>query len=308
MNWLQEFLKLFPEATERQYSRKQRLEDVESAVSDARSNLSIGQKTLRDIEESDAWNYPWFWPKMSEVIKDSIPIPADLTKYEARHSLISALYKQLRHIEVVSVILRFIYPEEFGIMSPPVSSFLRLLPLEDNVSYYEQYLNVLEKIKNQYKLERIADADMAMWSASHLYLNPDYSAIVDDMREDEYFQDLLFRNTISGWGTIARQTKIDHILFAEAFLKHDYLISAVIAARIFESDIRELASKLDVKTGATKINQSKTGALVNRIGHKESSLHKIDISPGELKQWWGWRIEAVHELLPKNWTGGISGF
>jgi hypothetical protein len=298
-NWLQEFRRLFEEATERRTTAKQRLNEVEEAVANVRSTLNIDQMTLKSIEESNAWTYPWFWPKMSEISDLNISVPGDLSNEEARHNLISECYKKLKHIEVVSVILRFIYPEEFGIMSPPVISFLRISPLPNNVAYYEMYLEVLKKLKNHYELKRIADADMAIWSASYLCSDPDYSAISEDMRNDEYYQRLLFENTIQGWGSLTRQIKIDHMLFAEAFVKHDYFISSLIAARIYEEMLWKLGIKWGVETGAKKIDQSKSGALKDRIKKRQEELAKLGVSSGRLDQWWIWRNESIHSQISK---------
>lgn len=302
-NWLQQFRILFPEATEKYTSKIQRLEEVENAVSNVYSTLRLRTEILRIIEESEAWNYPWFWPKMSNITELDLCVPADLAIRKNQHDFIIALYDLIRHIEVVSVILRFLCPDEFGIISPPVLSFLHLSPLADSVEYYEKYLDVLRNLTNKYDLGRVADADMAIWSASHLYLDPSYAAIVEEMRADEYFQRMLFENMISGWSSLTRQTKIHHLQFAEAFLKHDYLLSSIITARIYEEAIWVLSKKWAVKPGARKKDQSTTSALIDKLKCKKRKLEAIEINPMDLDTWWGWRNDSVHtenQITKKN--------
>lgn len=95
------------------------------------------------------------------------------------HEIVAKLYEHLHHIEVVSIILRFVNPEEFGIISPPVLSFLQLAPHEDGVSDYRHYTEVLRRMRDHHGLARVADVDMALWSAAQLYLEPEFAALTE---------------------------------------------------------------------------------------------------------------------------------
>lgn len=82
---------------------------------------------------------------------------------------ISFLYKRFLHIEVVSIILRFVDPQNYAIISPPVEKFFSLQPKEDHVEYYVSYLNLLEKTSKHFRSPtRLADVDMALWCLSFL--------------------------------------------------------------------------------------------------------------------------------------------
>lgn len=74
-NWLQEYLGLYPEAMERRTSRPYDLGAVEDSVAGSRTSGLIGPEMLKAIEQHRAWDYPWWWPRLSEVWKDSLALP-----------------------------------------------------------------------------------------------------------------------------------------------------------------------------------------------------------------------------------------
>lgn len=292
-NWLQEFRDLFPEATERYTGRRQRLDRVEKAVFLARSLGRLEPETARAIEESEDWDYPSWWPRMSHLIDSPVEIPSRLIEGGDRRQLIKKLFDRLHHIEVVSVLLRFLYPEICGIMSPPVLSFLHLAPQPDSVDYYERYLGVLAKLQERYGLSRAADVDMALWAAAHLYSEQEFAGLVEDMRSDEYFQEMLLENMIQGWGVVAGKTRKSHLILAGIFLKHDYVLASLITARLYEEALLALGRRLGVGSGIQKVGQSKIAALKDRL-KRAPELQRMEILPQELDEWWGLRCDAVH--------------
>jgi len=60
--------------------------------------------------------------------------------------------------------MRFIDPHNYGIISPPVRYALKLLPKKNYVDEYLDYLSSLRNFAEEYKFERVADADVALWS------------------------------------------------------------------------------------------------------------------------------------------------
>ncbi len=104
---------------------------------------------------------PSWWQYRTEV-KKTRGLFKDLTKNERR--VISVLYSIFKNIEVTSVILRFIDPENYGIISPPVRCALRL-PAKDNyVDEYLDYLSILRMYAAEYSFITVADADIALWT------------------------------------------------------------------------------------------------------------------------------------------------
>ena len=292
--WLQEFHKLFPEATERQTGRRQDLEALERSLTPARSHMKVGSSELRIIESSAAWSYANWWPALSKTADSVVELPKNLELPDAKRQAVRALQDCLKHIEVVSVVLRFLCPEEFGILSPPVTWLLNLAPADDHVEYYLRYLNTLHDLARHSRgLRRAADIDMALWSAFYLSLDPAWASLKEEMEQDRYFQEIRLKNLVESLGRFGRETDQQRLLLAKAIVKHDHLTAALIAARSYESLVLELAQRLGVSPGP-KSRQTKVGSLVEKLGREPLKLRSLRLSPDRFDRWWHWRNDAVH--------------
>jgi hypothetical protein len=296
-NWLQEFYKIYTEAIERHTGIAQNLSAVEHALDSERAGGIITPQILRIIEESPAWTYPWWWPRMSKLFQGAVLIPTNFRVEGSRHKLIEEMWEHLHHIEVVSVILRFMCPEDFGVMSPPVVSFLHLTPQDNSVADYERYLKVLRIMRDRYGLLRIADTDMAIWSAAHLYMDRDFAALTEEMRRDEYFQQILLENIVQGWSGLTWQTGKRNLTLARVFLDQDYLLAALITGRVYEELLQELGRRWEVPPSMGKLGQSRTGALLDRL-KRHPDLQRLGTTARELDDWWDWRNSSIHQAPP----------
>ncbi len=141
--WIVECLERFPEETERWTGQRMDLARVEREVSEVLSQGKVGAAQVEAIENSPGWEYPRWWPRLSRSFGEPLTIPSDLSKPKVKSGFVEALYGKFNHIEVVSVVARFACPEEFGILSPPVTILLSLTPAERHVPYYCRYLEIL---------------------------------------------------------------------------------------------------------------------------------------------------------------------
>lgn len=276
--WLEKFRNLFPEATHLFTGRRQDLEAVERFLDPARTQMRVGPAELRLIESADAWSYPNWWPRLSDKLEKVIELPKNLTSPKARHKVVDDLQACLKHIEVVSVVLRFLCPQQFGIISPPVVSLLNLTPT-DHVPYYMRYLDVLENLAGYYGLQRVADVDMALWTAAHSYRNPAWASFKQQMEEDKYFQEVRLQNLLDGLSMYGGEVEEQRLRFARALIRHDHLTAALIAARSYESLVLETAGRLGIKRGPTK-----TGSLVDEFARHPARLRSFGLSPGDLQR------------------------
>jgi hypothetical protein len=246
----------------------------------------IGPEILKTIEDHPAWDYPWWWPRLSKVWNASVTLPSCRNDLGRWQEIVGRLHDHLHHIEVVSIILRFVYPEEFGIISPPVLSLLQLTPHPDSVTYYLQYTAALRSLRDHYGLRRAADVDMALWSAAHLYLDPQFAALTDAMAQDEYFQQKKLENLFRDWRGLSRQSAPQQMMLARVLSKYDHLLAALITGRVYESLLRDLGIQHGVHSRTQTPGQSKMGALVARLERIDS----LGISP----KWWKWRNDSIH--------------
>src|SRR6185312_6184540 len=76
--------------------------------------------------------------------------------------LIGSLLEVFKSIELVSIILRFVRPEDYGIISSPVERVLDSRRESNRVATYLAYLKDLRKVASNYGFRRAADADVAL--------------------------------------------------------------------------------------------------------------------------------------------------
>ena len=226
--WLRECHRLFRELLELHSRQKQDLRQVEREVRQARTGNHVTATVLQIIENSAGWTYPSWWPILSEKVKDHpIELPELLPAPQKKQEAIRLLYDRLRHIEVVSVVLRFLCPEEFGILSPPVMNLVNLPRARNHVELYCRYLSILTNIRDHYgEFKRVADFDMALWAAAHLD-STRHRIIWNQMLHDPYFQEILLSNLLEGFGRSWGQSDRERLMLAKILLDYDYMLAAL---------------------------------------------------------------------------------
>ena len=308
--WLQRFCELFPLATEWYTGQRLNLALVEGDLAYARKDMRIGRREIEVVESSSGWTYPKWWPRLSTEVEETIQLPFDLRSPLSMRRAIELLLAGLKNIEVVSVVLRFLYPWEFGILSPPVTSLINLSPRlhENQVDYYLRYVSLLRDIRKKYEgLERVADVDMALWAAAHLTTDSRYDPLVREMYGDPYFQELRLENLLEGLGPHWGGNEYQRLLFARVLVKHDHLAAAPIVAKTFEATVRQLGRRLGIQEkGLTpQKDQSMLGALVSKLDDCQE-LAVLGVAPGVLTKCWKWRNSSVHEDNPISKRDAVS--
>ena len=121
------------------------------------------------------WDFNDFWTIppiriLRRNLKKTRGLFRELPHKEAH--AIEVLYDILKNIEVVSVVLRFIDPYNYGIISPPVRYTIRQGPGKNYVDEYLEFLRILRHYKEAYEISRIADVDIALWILSQKCILP----------------------------------------------------------------------------------------------------------------------------------------
>jgi len=293
--WIQEFHGLYPVATERHTGRSQNLSQVEDLVNQTRQGWEVNRRVLEIIEDPDSgWDYPKWFPRLSAQLEQPFPLPTHIYSQQGKRAAVKSLHEAIKNIEIVSVILRFMCPDVFGIFSPPVASFLRLSPLPSPIDTYLMYLNVLKNFVEHYKvLKRVADIDMALWSAAHLVHDPAYAPLKEEMYGDEFFHETRLRNLLKGLEGFWRRTGMQRLIFARVVLERDHVLASVIFARVYESVLREMMEYHGLLKG---VIQKIDLALVQQI-ERRSEIASLGLQQGQLEALWKLRNKAVHGEL-----------
>lgn len=292
--WIQECNALYPEVLGHKAKKTVRLKELEAAILKLNDRRQIVPEALSLIEEGDYWPYPDWWPKLSGQLKSAIPLPAQLGSLGDKERTIEALLLPLKHIEVVSILLRFTCPKEFGIMSPPVLGLLGIIPGLGSTYQYLRYLSDLVRLRELYQgrsdLNRIADYDMALWAAAHLEGPDDAARLRDEIEQDKDFQQIRLGNLMEGLASKWRTSIGGRLLLAEALLTHDHVAAAVMVGRCYEQIIRK-ASDL---VGRKIVFGHQENPIGKQLAVIENELRQTVVIPCQLASWWPLRNDAVH--------------
>jgi len=297
--WLRQFFDLYSDATQK-YTRK-RLDPgaLESAVAAVRSDFQVRPKELEIIEQSPFWTHPSWWPELSKNLDPPVPVPRDLKSPSQKRRLVIDLWERLKHIEVVSVLLRFARPDEFGIISPPVVALLSLTPItgEDYVDHYMRYLSVLRKLMRHYSesgLNRAADIDMALWSAAHLSLEQNYADLAENMRTDKYFQRVRLENMLRGFGESWGSSDREQLVLARTILKHDAGLAALIAGKCYGTILQEVAKRAGAASGSYDQEKDTLAFLEDKLARRPRIMTALTVTRDDLRRWRQSRNDAIH--------------
>jgi len=131
------------------------------------TDRSLSYSMIRMLTRRKYWDFKdhWMvpdWRNLIKRLKKTKGIFKDLPAKEK--NAIAILYDIFKNIEVVSIILRFVDPHNYGIISPPVRYALKQFPSENYINEYFNYLSALRSYAKEYKFDRVADADMALWA------------------------------------------------------------------------------------------------------------------------------------------------
>lgn len=152
---------------ERLSGRVERLDSVERAVAGVRSSRKLTHDALTKIIKSPDFSAAqkyWTWPtpeEMKEGLADAIDL-WNLPKNEK--ALIRKLRGVFKTFEATSVVLRFVVPEEYGILSTPVEHLLGIQPAAESIDRYLNYVRNLREIRDARKFETAAKVDQALWT------------------------------------------------------------------------------------------------------------------------------------------------
>lgn len=270
-----------------------RFEKLFSPVKEGREELSL--KHLIAIRDDYAFANWWKMPEISE--KDFVPLKGAFVRLMPKdREVIGKLFDLLMNIEIVSCVLRFIDPQNYGILSPPVENILDVRGRHKIVRYLN-YLGHLEELKNEYNFKRIADVDMALWSLANI-LNYSYLRhhSVYSKIYDEYKQTANLVKKIMANNALAQLKEEEPLYKAELFLDTDHVVAGLIAGRELDLFVKNLCTKYGINLKKRK----KTGELVPRTIYEltdklaeEKRIFKEDQI--EIEEWWKLRCGITHK-------------
>lgn len=285
------------------------LEKVFLPVKNCKEELS--PKHLEAIRDDYAFEKWWKMPGIKE--EDFSPLEGIFSKLEPHNKeIVGKLFDLVKNIEIVSCILRFIDPQNYGIMSPPVENILNVKG-KHPIEKYMNYLKNLDELKEEYNFSRIADVDMALWALanilnySHLRHYPTYYDIYEVYEQTANpVKKIMARNSLE-------QLKEEKPLFkAELFLDSDYVMAGLVAGREADLFVKELSKNNGIKLLERTRRMDVRYLTVPELAEMFFTRKLITREEKEnIKKWWKYRCDLVHEgkisITPENVKEMIEG-
>ena len=264
-DYLHTCLALHSDLTEILYGRRQDIRRIEDATAEIRESRQLTYEDIEKILDRDIWNADMFgyWPKRQDIesiLKSKIWNFKDLPGRQ--DDVITDMYSVFRQIEPISVILRFVMPEEYGIISAPVEKVLgmnyfgsyEIHPEYSHLEKYKIYLCDLRSLRKERDFDRVADVDMALWVLQIGVLERRFKdhedqeilrRLREDFRQDSKLREIQARNLTKH---LFRPDTMHRLDLAEALLSSDLQFAGQIAGIEFERSIKR-KTKANPKDG-----------------------------------------------------------
>lgn len=167
-DYLHACAQLHPSLLERLSGKAERLESVERAVAGVRSSRRLTADALNKIVASPDFSGAqkfWTWPSAAEMQAGLGGQELDLWNLpKNERALIKKLRGVFKTFEAVSVVLRFVVPEHYGILSTPVEHVLGIQPAAESIDRYLNYVANLREIRDKRRFKTAAQVDQALWT------------------------------------------------------------------------------------------------------------------------------------------------
>ncbi len=291
--YLQQCLSEFSAVCKLKYNFEFDLASVEAKVRHLRGREPLTYADLRYFESPEHWWFQRFWvfpprervePALEKETFDFWNLP----KRDEERTIRRLLYI-FKSIELVSIILRFIRPEHYGIYSSPVQHMLNIRHGRDLVETYLSYISNMREIGSHHGLARVADVDMALWVLHEKCFGTHRDqAIAAAYAADDFMLQLSARNLV------APLAELSDARLARALSSVKPDVAVLVACHAFEVLIRKLAERL---------GQSAAGVRHPLENIIESLPNYGLVTPVRRALWRNiktWRNEVIH-------TGALLG-
>ena len=259
-DYLHTCLSLHRAVTELRFKNVQPLDRVErdvQAVFAGRLTYEVHQRILNP----KLWNPGMFgyWPPDDEL-KRAFGAGWDLSRLpDGEDEMIRKLLEVYRQIEPVSVVLRFVKPKHYGIVSPPVEKILGIGPRRRQNDRYQKYVDSLRELRKCRGFQTAAEVDMALWALQvgvldgflkrHGEHGGKAAEIERAFKEDVRLRQLRARNLIK-----PLFDELSKLQLAEALIPTDLEIAGQIAGIDFEYWVRRwLGTEPNERDGLHKV-------------------------------------------------------
>ena len=285
-DYLHACLDAFGDVSERLYGSRFDLAAIERKVAPLQRREMLTYRDLAYFVAREHWWFEKFWvfppeetvtPALARAKFDFWNLPRNQERELAK------LLDVFKSIELVSIILRFVKPAAYGIISPPVERVLDVRRGSDALETYRNYLDDLRQIQRHYRFARAADADMALWVLHERCFGTLRDAETAAAYAGDRFMLRLRAKNLVGHLLAGRS----YAAFADALEASNAELAAVVACYAFELKLRALAEREGVVSARAFI---KLGDLIDAFPATLDPIRR-----GEWKRLKAFRDALFHE-------------
>ncbi|MCA9421599.1 MAG: hypothetical protein KC592_11290 [Nitrospira sp.] len=243
VNLLLECLQQFQDTAFSRHDRVPDFKAIESVGNRLKEKYPIAFEDLQELFfacRDKNWWFEDYWelPQKNGPLEFSFQF-CDLDETVEEQG-IQELLSELKQIELVSIVLRFVRPDQYGILSPPVQRVLNVNWGSNAVETYLNYLRNLRKVQQEIGFDSVAEADMALWVLHAKCFGGEAvnKRFLEFFDTDPLLLSLRAQNLLGPFG------KLPASVFARALETVRADLAAVVACYLFEIAIREKAKSL----------------------------------------------------------------
>lgn len=256
---------------------------IEEKLKHLREGGPLTYEDLEVIANDNCWpfNRYWMWPcreQIEDKLKATDGVFVGLPNNERK--ALGLLLDIFKNISLVSIILRFIYPQYYAIYSRPPLYLMRIERGVDDIEEYMNYIDELKIIRKSFDEFRIAETDMIIWAIAQETSKYKKSYLGEKTLKEfiALLAEVLPENlTIE---ELVNHHSRDPMKISEIFYKRrDFKTAGMWAGRAFEKYLKNKCDYLRINTYQYKgdgLFQSVNALCDNEdFWYKKDQLHKL---------------------------------
>lgn len=247
---LQAYLDRFPEVCRKKFGRVYNFRALEKDFDQLRTGKRwlVARDVLKLFEPART-PFAQYWAKPVERELDQVlkkerlylaPIASD-------RDVVRSLLGVLHNTGVVSLVLRFVHPEYFGIFSTPTISLL-LIHRPSTVELYLAFCAELREWQKHFRLASVADTELGLWTFHTLTSGPEPSAEAEQARA-EFDADVWIQRRRAAQVLRPFFKKYGPLELARIFVEEHPKLAGKFAGEEYERRLRSVARRVGLRLG-----------------------------------------------------------
>jgi len=296
----EKYKKSFYELIKSRFNREADFGSIEKGLEHLRNGDALTYADLELIGDERYWPFKqyWMWPAKEQIqdkLKETKEKFIDPVRNEQRErELIRCLSAIFRNLSLVSIVMRFVWPEYYAIYSRPNLKVLRVERGANDEAEYMNYIRVMRLLKRSFGVERVADVDIIVWAiAKREEAHAEFFRILAEQLPENLTP-----------GELILSLHDNPLKVAQVYLrKGDYKTSSFWASQAFESTIIAEHQRLN---GIGGLRKADLKTLINELcSHSEYENWKGKLH--ELRKPRNKAIHPEHEFTQDNAKKLIKG-